>query len=153
MTYIWREGKTLSLSSQSHYFFFLKIFNFLSNLCTHRGAGTHNSDIKSHMLYWLSQPGTPPQITINYYKYMHIYIYIFSLQTFLYTHCNLMTLSSRVACSFDWASQAPITNIFTVLTKGYIYILGLGSALKHSLKGLINADCKDILLENNVFIC
>ena len=34
-------------------------FLFLSNLYTQPGAGTQNPEIKSHMLYWLSQPGTP----------------------------------------------------------------------------------------------
>ena len=38
--------------------FFLKIL-FLSNLYTQHGARTHNLEIKSHMLYWLSQPGAP----------------------------------------------------------------------------------------------
>ena len=32
---------------------------FLSDIYTQRGARTHNSEIKSHMLHRLSQPGTP----------------------------------------------------------------------------------------------
>ena len=38
-------------------FIFLKIF-FLSNFYTQRGAWTHDPEIKSWMLFWLSQPGT-----------------------------------------------------------------------------------------------
>ena len=40
------------------FFIFLKDF-FLSNLYTQHGARTHNPKIKSPLLYWLSQPGTP----------------------------------------------------------------------------------------------
>ena len=32
---------------------------FLSNLYTQRGALTHNPEIKSCVLHWLSQPGAP----------------------------------------------------------------------------------------------
>ena len=39
----------------------LKIL-FLSNLYAQRRAWTHNPKIKSCMLYWLSQPGDPPQV-------------------------------------------------------------------------------------------
>jgi len=38
--------------------FFLS-FYLLSNLYTQHGAQTHNPKVKSHMLFWLSQPGTP----------------------------------------------------------------------------------------------
>ena len=52
---------TLSLSFLSFPFsfsFFLSFFN-LSNPCTHCGAETHDPEIKSHMLFQLSQAGTP----------------------------------------------------------------------------------------------
>ena len=37
---------------------FFKIL-FLSYLYTQHGAQTQNPQIKSHMLFWLSQPGVP----------------------------------------------------------------------------------------------
>lgn len=40
------------------FYLFLKI-SFLSYLYTQRGAQTHNPEIKSSMLYQLSQPGAP----------------------------------------------------------------------------------------------
>ena len=43
------------------FFHFLKIL-FLSNLYNQHGAWTYNPEVKSHMLYWLSQPGAPYQI-------------------------------------------------------------------------------------------
>ena len=33
------------------------VFNFLSTLSTQQEARTHNPDIKSWKLHWLSQPG------------------------------------------------------------------------------------------------
>ena len=51
------RGLSLSLS-------FLKIL-FLSNLYTQNGAQTHNSEIKSLVLYLLIQPGAPKYHHIN----------------------------------------------------------------------------------------
>ena len=38
---------------------FKKIFYLLSNLYTQRGSQTHDLKIKSSVLHWRSQPGTP----------------------------------------------------------------------------------------------
>lgn len=40
---------------------FLKEFVYLRNLCTPRGARTHDPRIKSCVLFWLSEPGAPQQ--------------------------------------------------------------------------------------------
>ena len=41
------------------------LFLFLSDLDTQREARTYNSEIKSRMLYQLSQPGTPNFLTLD----------------------------------------------------------------------------------------
>ena len=51
------------------FFFFLKILS-LSNLYTQHGARTCNSEIKSHLLYWLSQPGALRLLSRE--KYWHV---------------------------------------------------------------------------------
>lgn len=39
--------------------FFLSVFIYLSNFYTQHGTYTHYLKIKSHMLFWQSQPGAP----------------------------------------------------------------------------------------------
>ena len=41
--------------------YFLEIV-FLSNLYTKHGTQTHDPEIKSHMLYWMSQSGAPRKL-------------------------------------------------------------------------------------------
>lgn len=38
---------------------FIYFIIFFSNLYTQRGAWTYDTEIKSRMLFWLSQPGAP----------------------------------------------------------------------------------------------
>ena len=43
------------------------------NLYTQHGARIHDPEIKSHMLFWLSQPGTPLSSIFNAYI---VYIFV-----------------------------------------------------------------------------
>lgn len=47
-----------SLTALSHFFFFFLIKEVIFKLYTQRGAWTYSPEIKSRLLYWLSQPNT-----------------------------------------------------------------------------------------------
>ena len=47
------------------FLFFKLIYLFLSNLYHQRGAQTHNSEIKGHTLFQLSQPDVPTVTILN----------------------------------------------------------------------------------------
>lgn len=44
---------------------FFLVFIYLSNFYTQRGAETHEPEIKSYILYWLTQPGVPANFLLK----------------------------------------------------------------------------------------
>ena len=52
-------GTELDTFNDNFNSFFLSVFFFFSNLYARRGAQTHDPEIKSSMLFRLSQPGAP----------------------------------------------------------------------------------------------
>ena len=66
------------------YFYFLSLFIIFSNLYTQCAAGTHDPEIKNHMVFQLSQPGSPR----IYFYFLIIIIFSFERERESTSECG-----------------------------------------------------------------
>ena len=87
-------------------FHFLKKILFLSSRHTRWGAWTHNPVIKSHMIHWLSQPGTPHFVfdSSNPWGYEGVsqydFDFVFPLMTIDVEHFFLVLVGHLEKCPY-----------------------------------------------------
>ena len=80
----WAETKNWVLNRLSYPGAPLKIL-FLNDLSTQGGSETHNPEIESHMLYWLSLPDSPHVISLSPILKWQIILALLSKQVSLVT--------------------------------------------------------------------